>query len=459
LTSFGVLGSGVLPDTTGDSSSIHPPQVKRFGLLIAIVLAANLISAAFFTIRVNRPVYDDSYNLVDVHLYATRGVSVASVKSQANPPGPVGFVWMAAGVKLLGGEELRDARIASLTCWVLLVAGVLFGARYSRFPELWRDALLCASVFPHAVESTALVLTEGPALLFATLGALAWIESVTADEVTPASATVCILGGFAMGLSVVCRQYYLALVPAAGLLALVQSRARHRKGNLLWWASVVTSLIASAAPVLLLLAIWKGLTSPGVATGTSNKMWHAQVGINYVRPIISGFYVVFYLLLLAFPASFGLKRTLRLKALAVACAGGLVAGYLQASLLQPGPLRTAIYFVARQPAERFILFGLLTAMALYNAIALGSFGWARRAEVSACPPLVFALVMISFFVAEQFGVGGNMLLYERYTLQLAPFLGLVSFALFPRLSYPRLCLLVAMSEVSHIMLWRYAFGG
>ena len=72
--------------------------------------------------------------------------------------------------------------------------------------------------------------------------------------------------------------------------------------------------------------------------------------------------------------------------------------------------------------------------------------------------MAFALLMIFFFVAEQFGVGGNLFLYERYMLQLAPFFGLVAFSLLPRITYPRLLVLAAMFAVSHIMLWRYAFG-
>ena len=43
-------------------------------------------------------------------------------------------------------------------------------------------------------------------------------------------------------------------------------------------------------------------------------------------------------------------------------------------------------------------------------------------------------------------------------LQLAPFFGLVAFSLLSRITYPRLSVLGAMFAVSHIMLWRYAFG-
>jgi len=103
--------------------------------------------------------------LSDVHTYAHQGLSVATVLSHRNPPGPTSFLWMAAGVRLLGGAELRDARIANLISWVLLFVGILYGARYGSFPQIWYGALLAALVFPHSVMAAATTLTEGPALL------------------------------------------------------------------------------------------------------------------------------------------------------------------------------------------------------------------------------------------------------------------------------------------------------
>src|SRR5438445_3917313 len=129
---------------------------------VFLVLAFNLISAAFFIAFVNRPVYDDGFNIYDVHQYAVSRFSHDALVSQRNAPGPTSFAWMAAAVRLIGGNELRDARVGALLSWVLLGIGILFGARFGRFPELWYAALLTLLVFPHAVEAAATVLTEGP---------------------------------------------------------------------------------------------------------------------------------------------------------------------------------------------------------------------------------------------------------------------------------------------------------
>ena len=128
---------------------------------------------------------------------------------------------MAAGVRLLHGEELRDARLASLASWILLVVGVLIAAPYTRFPQLWYAALLTAFIFPHSAMATATLLTEGPAQLFAIMGVLVWIESISRPKITPSLFILSSVAGLAMGLATISRQYYLALLPAAGTSSLI----------------------------------------------------------------------------------------------------------------------------------------------------------------------------------------------------------------------------------------------
>src|SRR5215469_12907358 len=250
----------VAPSFRSDSFS-----AEGFGLeswrgrqLILAIFALNVISAVLFIHFVNRPVYDDPYNILDVHTYATRGLSVSAIRSNETPPGPTSFAWMAIAVRILVGEELRDARIGALVSWVLLVAGVLVGARYTRFPELWYSGLLVSLIFPHSAESATLVLTEGPALLFAMLGALAWVEFVSRRSVGPTGLLVGIFGGLSMGLAVTSRQYFLALLPAAMLVTIQQAWGRSLKASARWYASVLFSLVAAALPVVLLILIWKG---------------------------------------------------------------------------------------------------------------------------------------------------------------------------------------------------------
>jgi hypothetical protein len=137
-------------------------NISAMPRMIVLISACSILSAILFIIFVNRPVYDDGANISDVHAYAQKGVSFASVRAQRNPPGPASFIWMAAGVRLLDGEELRGARIAVLASWVVLVVGVSTAAHYTGFQQLWYGALLTALVLPHSATATATLLTEGP---------------------------------------------------------------------------------------------------------------------------------------------------------------------------------------------------------------------------------------------------------------------------------------------------------
>ena len=425
--------------------------------LVLIAFALNVISAALFIGLVNRPVYDDKYNFRDVEIYARHGLSVASVLSQRNPPGPTSFLWMAAGVRLFGGGELRDARIANLISWVLLFLGILAGAHYGSFPQIWYAALLAALIFPHTVMAAATTLTEGPALFFAMLGALIWIDSASRPTVTAYSFSLQTLAGFSMGIAVSCRQYYLALFPAAALFTLLQLRRKETKQKYLRLLATILSLSAASVPVILLIGVWRGVTSPGTAAGVSSPEWKAYADLNLFRPIVAAFYSCFYLIPLAFPGTWRVRPRARWPAFLAAAIAGIVAACLEPWLLQPGPLRAAILIGARLPMGDFVLLGCIAALTVYNAVVIGQLVWDRRDSVLSCPPLIFAMLTVVFFIVEQLGVGGNVPFYDRYVLQIAPFLGIIAFSLIPRLGFARLLTLAAINVLAHVMLWRHAF--
>ena len=425
-----------------------------------LIFALNAISALLFMGLVNRPVYDDPYNITDVHAYATKGFSRATLLAQANPPGPTSFVWMAEAVRLLKGEELRDARIGALLSWVLLTAGVFFLARYGNFPEVWYGALLVVLVFPHTVEASATVLTEGPSLLFAMLGAMAWVQFASRSDVTPLGLALGVAGGLSMGIAVTCRQYNLALLPAAAVFALYQflRRGPASAGSVIWLVSAILTLVFAAAPVFLLALVWKGLSSPGMASGTSYSNWQAGVGLNISRPMVVAFYMAVYLVPLTFPAMLVARRVRSRGVVLAALMSAAVAGFYSSALLTPGPLRTVILTLARGEVMQHVAVGVVGFIAVYNIWALGELIWEQRSLIEASAPLVFALLAIIFFICEQFGVGGNIPFYDRYVLNIAPFLGLLAFSVLPRLTYPRLLALAVMSFAGQVILWRYAFG-
>jgi hypothetical protein len=97
-------------------------------------------------------------------------------------------------------------------------------------------------------------------------------------------------------------------------------------------------------------------------------------------------------------------------------------------------------------------------LVVYNALSLGILLWEKGVNLSAIPLFTFAVLAVAMFLAEQAGVGGTTPFFDRYMLQLAPFLGIVALTLFPRLTTARVLSLGALFLVSNGMLWRYAFA-
>ncbi len=264
-----------------------------------------------------------------------------------------------------------------------------------------------------------------------------------------------------MGIAVTCRQYYLALFPAAALVGVLQLRGRGSKEKLFRALGIILFLAVASTPVILLITVWRDISSPSMATGMWYS-WRAGVGLNVFRPIVASFYSCFYLVPLTFPILWRMRPAPRWPALLFASLGGVVAACLRSSLLQPGPLRALVRTASRLPAGDFILFGLVAGLTIYNAITIGLLLREKRDILTSCPPLLFAVLTGAFFVVEQLGVGGNLPLYDRYVLQIAPFLGIIAFVLIPQLTSARLLALAAMAAVSQVMLWHmlwhYAFG-
>lgn len=437
-------------------TNVSESSAGRYYRLAVVLFVINVISALLFILFVNRIAYDDHYNITDVHRYAREGVSADTIRAHMNAAGPTSFVWMAAAVRLYPANELRSARISVLISWLLLGAGILIGVRYTRFPLLWYSALFVTLAFPHAVSAEALVLTEGPALLFAILGTLLWVEFLSLPTFNLNMESLGIAAGVSIGLAITCRQYYLALLPAMVVFALHQWRQRTPRARSALVLPTMLSLATATLPVLLLVFLWKGLSSPGMAPGNIYRHRTAIVGMNFYRPVVAAFYIALYSLPLTFPAMLRLRPTWRWRALLIAVLGSFVATHFMSTLLQPGPFNSLIGTLSHAPRAQSLFFGLVVAAMVYNFVAVCLLLWEQRTMWLSCPPVLFSILVIVFFVAEQLGIQGNIFFYDRYVIQVAPFLGIIAFGLLPELNLARLLALGAMSVLGQGILWRYA---
>jgi hypothetical protein len=431
--------------------------VSSLPKIIIAIFSLTILSALLFIFLVNRLVYDDHYHIVDASAYAHSGVSVSTIRAQRNPPGPGSYIWMAAGIRLLNGAELRSGRLAILSGWILLVIGILAFAPYGSIPQLWYGALLATLVFPYSLTATATLLTEGPSLFFAILGTLAWTEAVSRPTVTSKVFGLGMLGGLGIGAAIICRQYYIALLPAAAVLTLYLLRQRASEDRPLWLASAAVSVTVAVIPLLLLAAVWRNLSSPGMATGTSYPRFHAGLGLNFLKPLVAAFCTGFYLIPFTFPAMKCIHSGRRWKALLAAAMIGVAAVPFRIDLVNLGILHAVLKFASRAPAAGIAAFLVIAILIAYNAIAVSLLLWDKRQEVLRRPAVLFALLTVLFFVMEQLGVGGNIPFYDRYILQLAPFLGLIAFFLIPAVTFPRAVVLTGMYLLSQGILWRALF--
>jgi len=432
--------------------------ILSYRRLATLVLVLNIVSGFLFIAIVRKPVYDDSTNLRDVHRYASEGATVPSIRAHVNPTGPGSFLWMAAGIHLLGGDEIRSARLATLTSWLILGIGILIVAGRSELPQLWYAALLITLIFPHTMTTTATLMTEGPALLAALLGTFLWIRTISQPQITPQVVGLLLLAGLAFGLAIACRQYYIALLPAAAAVAILRLWNQAAYGDVAWGLAVLASLMVAAIPIGALTLVWKGLSSPAIASGASYAQWKAAVGLNFTRPLTATFDLTVWLVPLTFPAMWQLQSVKRLIVLCGSIAAGVTAAHFRESLVQPGPLHSLEKMASVVPHGEFLVVAGLGATAFYNAVAVAGLLIRNRSELARALAVPFSLFVVLFFVMEQFGIGGNIPFYDRYVLQVAPFLGIIAFSALPKLTAWRLTVFALMVLFSHALLWRNAFG-
>lgn len=444
--------------TTADESSTIAAKHLRSALVF--IFAINVLTAILFMFTVRRPVYDDNGNMLDARAYAAHGISASTIRAQHDTPGPTSFIWMAFAIRLMGHDDLLDARMSVLLSWLLLFALTMVAVRHGEWAGLWYGALLATLILPHSLTAMAAVLTEGPALLFAVLGTIAWTEWVSGqDRPTSMPFAWVIVGALLIGLAATSRQYYLALFPAAGVLALVTLRGRTSEQVKPYLGRSSFALILGLLPVLAMVFLWKGITSPGMAAGTSFGKIQAGIGLNFLRPVDVAFYVALYLVPFTLPAIWRPPVVRNWRAILFASLVGLVATHFRIALVNPGPLHSLLEGASRIPLAAGLLFWIVATVTVYNLVAVGSLLWSERSRLGACPPAALAVLVVLFFIVEQVGVGGNIPFYDRYVLELGPFLGIIAFWLLPSFTRSRILALAGLALVSYGMLWRYAFIG
>jgi hypothetical protein len=444
------MSSFVAP-LTDSRQKLGRSRIRPISLLLFALYTASAIA---FIVRVNHPVFDEEYHLPEVRRYATQPVNVQSLREHGVPTGPGSFLWMSIGGRIFG-DKLWAYRSMILLSWLFLGAALVALARRPGQIDIAYFSLLTILIFPHAPTTFPMVLTEGPALLFAMAGVLVWATTMWREETNTWNIFFSHFGALLIGLAVISRQYYLALLPAmACLLAIRVFKASPIfQARSLWR---ISTLITAMLPVVWLLFVWGGLSSPGMAAGTSFPGWVARPGLNPERPLIAAFYICSYSVLVFWP--YLLEGNVKAK-LAWFLGGALTTWLIIRAGVQVdqlGPLKAALDRVPGGGISKTVVESILVGTGAAALVQLVSALQRRRDALMSNPVVLLSILVVPFFVAEQLGVGGNIPFYERYLLQIAPFLGVIRGFTMPHIGVPDIAIWVAMTGVGQLMLWRYS---
>jgi hypothetical protein len=419
----------------------------------AVFIAVNIASSLLFITMSDEPVFDDVNNLPDVLRYDQEGISVNTLRRHINPTGPGSFIWMAKVGRWLGGE-LWSYRLAITLSWILMATFVFLFEKTAATDGLAYWGLLATAAVPHAAIATATLLTEGPALLFAFVGSMVWLNYVSKPQINSGTGFGMFLGGALVGLAVFSRQYYLMLLPTMACYSFVVAIRNKGELSIRWWISVFISGAIAVIPVAFLLWLWGGLSSPGMVTGQSYENWKSSVGFDPTRPLTALFYMLVYLVPVTFPVIFRLDSHRRIHAVVVGFAGAAVICVYGRMLLQWGPIRSAVILADNKSYVPDLLLALIGFIISINLMCLAIYlkdvrPHRRNAYVE------FSALALLFFALEQVGVGGNIPFYERYVLQVTPYLGIIGIGLVPEYLKSRVAVAAILSVIGNAMLWRY----
>ena len=420
------------------SAQMTPLERRSIDLrLLAGLWVAIVVSALLFMVVVPRPVFDDASNLQDVNHYSQDGVTMETIKHQVNPAGPFSYVWIGLNGKLMGGT-LWAFRLVNALSFISL-GGILlwYGMRYS----VILMSICTLLVNPYLPLASATILTEVPSLLALTLGVLLWLEGLAdifadrGEHIGTGSLRIakCIFGGMLLGIAITGRQYYLAILPSMAITFVIYWRRETNGFRTLGEVAVLISAAIAVLPIFALFVLWGGLTPPNTQTNISYSNFTATIGVNLVRPVTALLLIgIYFLPVLA------LQRDVSVRVLCSVTPKAAIMAVLITILIPqdylwciPGTTNVCgpIGGLHRLAFARSPYLALT-----YNAIVsfFGSSGlfllkraiWSECTSITQIAVAPFGLSFLTFFVVEQFFVGGTIPFYERYILQIAPFMGM-----------------------------------
>ena len=395
-------------------------------LFLSILLFIQLLSAVLLATISEKPVADEKEgHYHSVCHYIKNGITIKSLQNHPDFVGPGSHIWVALWSKVFG-KSLVALRLSIFLSWI-----IVFGIMGLMWKILQNSALVIAGFIlpfqPHFTIFAGMIMTEGPsfAFLFLALFLYAIAEQYERNEKEHFVKTLIaysgyISSGICIGITIWCRQYFMAIIPAV-LTAAYLRKSKSGKLILLAMGPIIS--------LTLMLFLWKGFTSYGVAAlqaakpGSEGARW-MDVAFNWARPLTALIYAGLYSLpFLPWSYKFLKSREIFL----LGGVGIFVALLFMIFHCTPygwGPILTII----RLAKSRLGIIGTISEFLLTAAGVFGFTLWVSImvSEYSklSCDSLgLVSILFVPFFIFEQVGVGGNVHFYEKYIFHVVFFSG------------------------------------
>jgi hypothetical protein len=252
-------------------SPFHP--ATRLPLLAG--LAALALLALMIATNPSKVVYDEPYHLdLAKSILASGWCAALTSPNNESAAGPL-YPAIHIAVSPLTAFQAPAIRWVNFICLCLVIVTLAKTKQREPFFPFWIPALSILSV-PYLWPATGMALTELPALLAFTLFVFALIKILRMpdEEVSVGSFGWAGVAGLALGLSILGRQTYLAVIPAVAALFLAAPKK---------WMLWLVCLAVAAGSCSWLFILWHGLVPPSqhhVASGI--RLDFGVLSVSYV---------------------------------------------------------------------------------------------------------------------------------------------------------------------------------
>ncbi|MFN8346804.1 MAG: hypothetical protein U0X91_17520 [Spirosomataceae bacterium] len=267
-----------------------------------------------------------------------------------------------------------------------------------------------------------------------------------------------ILCGLSMGIALISRLYYICIIPCLVFCLFYIYRNDKFSRNLI--IKISLPLLLSVAPLFVFYTIWGSLTPPLFNKGEVFRNSKIYLGLNLLRPLSALCYVGIYcfpffavfnpsLLIKKWPfwpiagtVGFFITRNVYLWRLERVHTGtGLIDAIVTSSYKLNDSIGSLTYFVSVSIA----IMGVL--------LLINKFISSLREKEAILD--IFSYTLVLLFIVQQTFVSGQTPFYDRYLIQIAPFLGLITFDKKIKFDYRLLSLVIIYLIIGQFILWRF----